>query len=105
MIGARPLNLKTVKIANESTFNATVNFDYGQDVKYSGRRGYRDIANPGDDSSDYDLDKHATRGNQPAFGFPIFYFTGEDCDDSQYLGLKNMLAYSKERIAHDYILH
>ena len=38
--------------------------------KLSGRRGYRDIAAPSEESSEFDLKKHAEIGNQPAFGFP-----------------------------------
>jgi len=45
---------------------------------YSGRRGYREIAYPENDSSDFDLDSHAKSGKQPAFGFPNFCFTGDD---------------------------
>lgn len=38
---------------------------------YSGKRGYRDIANPSCNSSHYSLQQYAETGTQPAFGYPI----------------------------------
>jgi hypothetical protein len=42
--------------------------------QYSGRRGYRDISAPEDDSSSYDLEKYVVEGGAPSFGLEYFEF-------------------------------